>query len=119
MRAALTVSALWAAASVAVLQTAPGPLVLTVVLFYILIGSGLPAAAAVARWGALDETAAPNWMVVLLLAIATSFAATALGGQPLVWTSRWTASRHIVATMVVGMILAFVAERVSRPKVAP
>lgn len=110
-------SAVWAAASVAVLQTSPGPVVLVVVLFYVLLGAGLPAAASVIRWSALEETAAPNWMIVLLMTIATSFVATALGGQPLIWTARWTASRHVVATMVVGMLLALVTERVSRSKV--
>ena len=68
---------------------------------------------------ALEETAAPNWMIVLLMTVATSFVATALGGQPLIWTARWTASRHVVATMVVGMLLALVTQRVSRSKVTP
>ncbi len=118
MKAALVVSALWAVASVAVLQTAPGPVVLTVVLFYILIGAGLPTGAAIRDWSQLDETAAPNWVVVGLLSLVGSFVASALGGQPLIWTAQWTASRHVVATMVTGALLGLVAERMSRPEMA-
>lgn len=119
MKLALVVSALWAVASVAVLQTAPGPLVLTIVLFYVLIGAGLPSGAALINWNQLDETAAPNWIVVFLMTIAASFVASALGGQPLIWTAQWTASRHVLATMLVGMLLSILAERMTRREVAP
>lgn len=118
MKAALMVSALWAVASVAVLQAAPRSVVMIIVLSYVLLGAGLPMGAALRDWNVFEETAAPTWVVLGLATIAGSFVASALGGQPLLWLAEWTAGRHVAATMVTGAALGLISQRIATPEVA-
>ena len=107
--AAPVVSLGWAAVALAATRTSPGGLVLAVVLSYAMIGAGIPTAVALDHWVRAQETAAPRVIVFMLVSMAAAFSASALGGQPLIWTAQWTATRQVLATLVVSLLLALIA----------
>ncbi len=111
---AVGLSVLWALVAMVALQTPPSGVVQAIVLSYVLLGAGLPTGFALARWPQLEKTAAPSEAVLFLLTFATSFASSAIGGQPLIWTAEWTPTRHIVATMATGMLFALLAHSFGR-----